>query len=67
MRPSRRAPTLGPATDARTHRGKPVDPISMLVHTYADAVCTRNADQWGSTWTADAEWDMGQIKLSGRD
>ncbi|MFN3217970.1 MAG: nuclear transport factor 2 family protein [Acidimicrobiales bacterium] len=44
-----------------------MDPISMLVHTYADAVCTRNADQWGSTWTADAEWDMGQVKLSGRD
>jgi ketosteroid isomerase-like protein len=44
-----------------------MDPIRTLVHTYADAVCHANAEQWASTWTEDAEWDMGRVKLSGRD
>lgn len=44
-----------------------MDPIRTLVHTYADAVCHRDADQWASTWTEDAVWDLGRMQMSGRD
>ncbi len=34
--------------------------IQRLVHRYADAVVHRDADQWGSCWALDAEWDLGR-------
>lgn len=37
--------------------------IHQLVHRYADAVIHRNGAQWASTWTADAEWDLGGGRL----
>ena len=33
--------------------------IQRLVHRYADAVVHRDAEQWGSCWAPDAEWDLG--------
>ena len=35
------------------------DAIDDLVHTYADAVVRRDADQWASTWAPDAAWELG--------
>jgi ketosteroid isomerase-like protein len=37
--------------------------IAMLVHRYADAVIHRNGEQWTSTWTSDAVWDLGGGRL----
>jgi hypothetical protein len=34
--------------------------IQRLVHRYADAVVHRDAEQWGSCWASDAEWDLGR-------
>ncbi len=34
--------------------------IQRLVHRYADAVVHRDAEQWGSCWADDAEWDLGR-------
>lgn len=36
------------------------DAIEDLVHQYADAVVHRNAEQWASTWTVDAVWELGK-------
>ncbi|MGI9603670.1 MAG: nuclear transport factor 2 family protein [Acidimicrobiales bacterium] len=44
-----------------------MNPIADLVHSYADAVCRFDADQWGSNWVDDAEWDMGRGSISGSD
>ena len=33
--------------------------IQRLVHRYSDAVVNRNAEQWGSCWADDANWDLG--------
>ena len=41
--------------------------IRTLLGQYADAVMRHDADQWGATWTTDAVWDMGALKLEGRD
>jgi hypothetical protein len=42
--------------------------IAALVHRYADAVVHRNAEQWGSTWAADATWELGRgRRVEGRD
>jgi hypothetical protein len=41
--------------------------IRQLVERYADAVCQRNAEQWGSTWAPDAVWDLGARKAEGRE
>ena len=41
----------------------PFTEISMLVHTYADAVVHRNGAQWSSTWHEDAVWDLGGGRL----
>ena len=44
------------------------DSIEDLVHAYADAVVHRNADQWSSTWAADAVWELGKGRqVEGRD
>lgn len=44
------------------------DPIAELVHLYADAVVHKNGDQWGATWAADANWELGKGRqVSGRD
>jgi ketosteroid isomerase-like protein len=32
--------------------------VQRLVHRYADAVVHRDADQWGSCWAPDAEWEL---------
>jgi len=37
--------------------------IAMLVHKYADAVVHRNGEQWSSTWSDDATWDLGGGRL----
>ncbi|MDH3705230.1 MAG: nuclear transport factor 2 family protein [Acidimicrobiia bacterium] len=42
-----------------------MDPIADLVHSYADAVCRFDPDQWAANWTDDAEWDMGQGAVNG--
>jgi hypothetical protein len=44
-----------------------LDPIRTLVHSYADAVCRRDVEQWGANWTADATWDIGGGPSAGRD
>ncbi len=41
--------------------------IRNLVARYAEAVSSRNREQWAATWTADGEWNvMGQTS-KGRD
>ncbi len=32
--------------------------IRELLETYADAVCRRDADDWGATWAEDAQWSL---------
>jgi uncharacterized protein (TIGR02246 family) len=42
--------------------------IQDLVHTYADAVVRRDADQWAATWSADAVWELGKgRRVEGRE
>jgi SnoaL-like domain len=42
--------------------------IEELIHYYADAVCTRNGDQWGATWAEKARWVLGPGReVEGRD
>ncbi len=42
--------------------------IAALVHRYADAVVHRDAEQWASTWAADATWELGRgRRVEGRD
>lgn len=36
------------------------DNIEHLLHTYADAVCRRDPEQWISTWATDAVWELGK-------
>ena len=44
------------------------DSIEDLVQTYADAVVNRNAEQWSSTWAADANWELGKgRRVEGRE
>jgi hypothetical protein len=37
--------------------------IQRLVHRYVDAVIHRDGVLWGSTWAADATWDLGRNRL----
>lgn len=32
--------------------------IRELLEAYADAVCRRDAEDWGATWAEDAEWSL---------
>ncbi|MFN0093621.1 MAG: nuclear transport factor 2 family protein [Dehalococcoidia bacterium] len=41
--------------------------LRQLVERYADAVCQRDADLWGSTWAPDGVWDLGRGKAEGRE
>ena len=42
--------------------------IQRLVHRYADAVVNRDQQQWASTWSADAVWDLGHgRRVEGRE
>jgi uncharacterized protein (TIGR02246 family) len=42
--------------------------IRDLVHSYADAVVRRDADQWAATWTEDAVWELGKgRRVEGRE
>lgn len=42
--------------------------VRDLVHRYADAVVHRDPDQWSSTWTADATWELGKgRRVEGRE
>ena len=43
-------PFTGPAEDRLA--------IRELLEAYADAVCRRDADDWGATWADDAEWSL---------
>lgn len=44
------------------------DPISNLVHSYADAVVRRDPAQWSSTWTQNAVWELGKgRRVEGRE
>jgi uncharacterized protein (TIGR02246 family) len=44
------------------------DAIRDLVHTYADAVVRRDADQWAATWSTDAVWELGKGRhVEGRE
>lgn len=43
------------------------DAIRRLLHAYGDAVLRRDADAWGSLWTDDGEWDLGDDRrVAGR-
>jgi len=43
-------------------------PIHDLVHTYADAVVRRDAEQWAGTWAPDAVWELGKgRRVEGRE
>lgn len=44
-----------------------LDEIRALVHSYADAVCRRDIEQWGANFTDDAVWDIGGGPSEGRD
>ena len=42
--------------------------LRKVAERYADAVCRRDADDWGATWAKDGEWDLGPGRaMSGRD
>lgn len=42
--------------------------LRQLVEAYADAVCRRDAEDWGATWAPDGEWDLGPGRsMTGRD
>lgn len=42
--------------------------IRALVERYADAVCRRDAADWGATWAPDATWDLGPGReVTGRE
>ena len=43
-------PFTGPAEDRLA--------IRELLEAYADAVCRRDAEDWGATWAEDAEWSL---------
>ncbi len=44
------------------------DPIAHLLHTYADAVCRRDPDQWIGTWDENAVWELGKGRqVEGRE
>ncbi|MGB8859964.1 MAG: nuclear transport factor 2 family protein [Ilumatobacteraceae bacterium] len=44
------------------------DMIEDLVHSYADAVVRRDAQQWAATWAEDAVWELGKgRRVEGRD
>lgn len=36
-----------------------MDPIKNLLHSYSDAVCRQDVEQWLSTWTDTGVWDLG--------
>ncbi len=42
-------------------------PIRQLVERYADAVNRVDAKDWGATWAANGVWDLGQMRVEGRD
>ena len=44
-----------------------LDAIRELVHRSADAVCRRDAEGWGATWSSDGIWDLGGGAVEGRD
>lgn len=44
-----------------------MDAIRTLIHRYADAVCRFDPDQWTATWAPDGVWDMGKVKVEGRE
>jgi len=44
-----------------------LDAIRELVHRSADAVCRRDAKEWGATWASDGIWDLGGGAVEGRD
>lgn len=44
-----------------------IEDIRALVHSYADAVCRRDTDQWAANWTDDATWDIGGGASEGKD
>lgn len=45
-----------------------MDQIRDLLHTYADAVCHDDADQWIGTWTDDGVWVLGPDRdIAGRE
>lgn len=41
--------------------------LRQLVERYADAVCRRDAEDWGATWAPDGVWDLGAAKAEGRE
>jgi uncharacterized protein (TIGR02246 family) len=42
--------------------------IRNLLARYGDAVCRRDAEAWGDTWSQDCTWDLGGGRLvHGRD
>ncbi|MCH7789066.1 MAG: nuclear transport factor 2 family protein [Acidobacteria bacterium] len=42
--------------------------IEELVHRYSDAVVHADREQWASTWTDDAHWQLGEtMRAEGRD
>jgi hypothetical protein len=44
------------------------DAIEDLVHRYADAVVRRDPEQWSSTWSTDAVWELGKgRRVEGRE
>ncbi|MEM9033038.1 MAG: nuclear transport factor 2 family protein [Actinomycetota bacterium] len=40
--------------------------IRELAERYADAVCRRDADDWGATWAPEGAWDLGGHVVEGR-
>ena len=41
--------------------------IRNLVARYAEAVSSRNREQWAATWTDDAQWNVMGMSSKGRD
>lgn len=37
--------------------------IRELAERYADAVCRRDADDWGACWAAEGAWDLGRGRV----
>lgn len=44
-----------------------LDAIRTLVHQSSDAVCRRDAGDWGATWAAAGVWDIGNGPVAGRE
>lgn len=46
----------------------PREAIAELVHRYADAVVSRDADQWAGCWASDARWVLSpELTVEGRE